>query len=137
MTVWLYKFCHFPMNTSWARLLLSEYMFVLAAQGFALFVYGLVPNLRLSLSVCALLGILSFSIAAFSFPEQSMYPAISIFCWLMPVRYNFLIYTSQVLNGNPFYYARIWYAAYIVYMIIPFLTLRRMRKAFANPVYVP
>ncbi len=98
-------------------LLLSEYMFVLASQGFALFVFGLLPNLRLSLSVCALLGILSFSIAAFSHsPKSRCTPAVAIFSWLMPVRYNFLIYISQVLNGDPLYYSRVWYAAYIVYM---------------------
>ncbi len=137
LTVWLYKFNHFPMHAGWGWLLLSEYMFVLASQGFALFVFGLLPNLRLSLSVCALLGILSFSIAAFSFPEESMYPAVAIFSWLMPVRYNFLIYISQVLNGDPLYYSRVWYAAYIVYMILPFTMLWRMKKEMLKPVYVP
>ena len=137
MTAWLYKFNHFPMHGSWFWLLLSEYMFVLAAQAFALTVYGLLPNLRLSLSVCALTGILSFSIAAFSFPEQSMYSGMGIFSFLMPVRYNFLIYSEIALNGNPVYYARIWFAAYIVYMMLPFTVLYRIKRAFKQSVYAP
>ena len=68
MTAWLYRYSHYPMHGSPGWMLLSEFMFVPACQGFALFVVCVLPNLRLSLSVCALIGILSFSIAAFSFP---------------------------------------------------------------------
>lgn len=137
MTAWLYKFNHYPMNGSWFRLLMSEYMFVIASQCFALTVFGLLPNLRFSLSVCALTGILSFSIAAFSFPEESMYSGMSIFSWLMPIRYNFLIYCDQVLNGRGLYYSRWWYAAYIVYMMLPVTVLWKIKRAFRKPVYTP
>ena len=137
MLAWLYKFNHYPMHGSWGWMILSELLFVVACQSFALFVFGLLPNLRLSLSVCALTGILSFSIAAFSFPEQSMYPAMSIFSWLMPVRYNFLIYADQALNGREIYYSRIWYAAYIAYLILPVTVMWRIKRWMAKPVYAP
>lgn len=137
MLVWLYRFCGYPMHGSWGWMILSELLFVLAAQGFALFVFCLLPNLRMSLSICALTGILSFSIAAFSFPEQSMYPAMSIFSWIMPIRYNFLIYADQALNGRDIYFSRIWFAAYIGYIILPLTLLWRLRKEFAHPVYAP
>lgn len=137
MLAWLYKFNHYTMQGSWGWMALSELMFVMAAQSFALFVFCILPNLRLSLSVCALTGILSFSIAAFSFPEESMYPAMSIFSWLMPVRYNFLIYADQALNGRDIYYSRVWFAAYIGYMILPLTMLWRARRAMARPVYAP
>ena len=115
----------------------SELMFVLACQGMAVFFFGLLPNLRLSLSVSALLGILSFSIAAFSFPAQSMYPAIGIFSWLMPIRYNFLIYGDIALNGLSIYYSRIWFVAYIIYMLLPLTVLWRIRRHMLKPVYAP
>ena len=88
------------MHGSWFWLTMSELMYVPACQGMALILFGITPNLRLSLSLSALLGIICFSIAAFSFPEQSMYPGISIFSWLLPSRYNFLIYIDQALNGR-------------------------------------
>ena len=137
MEVWLFKFNHYPMNGSWGWMTLSEVMFVVASQGFALFFFTLVPNLRLSLSICALLGVLSFSLAAFSFPYESMYPALGIFSWILPVRYNFLIYIDQALNGRDIFYSRVWFVAYIIFMILPIFTVWRLRKEFAKPVYVP
>lgn len=137
MLSWLYKYNGFTMSGSWGWMILSELMFVLASQGFALFVFCLLPNLRLSLSVCSLLGILSFSIAAFSFPEQSMYPAMSIFSWLMPVRYNFLIYADQALAGREIFYSRIWFVAYIGYMLLPLTVMWKIRKNMLKPVFAP
>ncbi len=137
MTAWLYRFNHYPMQGSWFWIIVSEMLFVLATQAFAVFVFGVIPNLRFSLSICALTGILAFSIAAFSFPEQSMYGGLSIFSWLMPVRYNFLIYSDIALNGRDLFYSRVWFAAYIVYLMLPFTVLRRIRKAWLNPVYIP
>ena len=105
------------MNGSWLWITLSELMFVLACQGFALFVFCVIPNLRMSLSICSLLGILSFSIAAFSFPVESMYGAIGIFNYIVPTRYNFL--------------------AYIVFMLLPLTYMWNLKRAMRRPVYAP
>ena len=137
MESWLFKINGYPVYGSWFWLTLSELMFVLACQGMALFFFGLFPNLRLSLSISALTGILSFSIAAFSFPVESMYPAVGIFSWIVPTRYNFLIYIDQALNGIDIYYSRIWFVAYIVFMLLPLLLVRRIGKCMEKPVYAP
>lgn len=137
MEAWLFKINGYPVYGSWFWLTLSELMFVLACQGMALFFFGLFPNLRLSLSISALTGILSFSIAAFSFPVESMYPSVGIFSWIVPTRYNFLIYIDQALNGIDIYYSRIWFVAYIVFMLLPLLLVRRIGKCMEKPVYAP
>jgi ABC-2 type transport system permease protein len=137
MEMWLFKWNAYPMNGSWLWITLSELMFVLACQGFALFIFGLLPNLRLSLSASALFGILAFSVAAFSFPVESMYPSIGIFSWILPTRYNFLIYIDQALNGIDIYYSRLWFVAYIVFMLIPLTVLWRIKRNMLKPVYVP
>lgn len=137
MLSWLYRYNHYPMNGSWLWLILSELMFVLACQGFALFIISVLPNLRLSLSVSALLGILSFSIAAFSFPVQSMYGGIGIFSYIVPIRYNFLIYADQALNGIDIAYSKFWFVAYIIFMLLPFTMIWRLKKTLLKPVYVP
>lgn len=137
MTAWLFRYNHYPMNGSWGWLLLSQFMFVLACQGFALFVVCILPNLRLSLSVCSLLGILSFSIAAFSFPVDSMYPGMGIFSYIVPTRYNFLIYVDQALNGIDIAYSKMWFVAYIIFMLLPFTMLWKLKRDLLNPVYVP
>lgn len=137
MESWLYGINGYPMHGSWFWLTMSELMFVLASQGFGLFIFGVLPNLRLSLSVSALLGILSFSIAAFSFPVESMYPAIGIFSWILPTRYNFLIYIDQALNGREIFYSRIWFVAYIIFMLLPFTMMWNIKRAMKHPVYAP
>ncbi|MCM1491251.1 MAG: ABC transporter permease [Muribaculum sp.] len=137
MESWLFRWQGYPMHGSWWWLTFSELMFVVACQGMAVFFFGLFPNLRLSLSACSLLGILSFSLAAFSFPAESMYGSIAIFSYLMPIRYNFLIYIDQALNGIDIYYSRWWYFAYMVYILLPLTVLWRIRRSFSHPVYVP
>lgn len=137
MESWLFGWQGYPMRGSWFWITLSELMFVFASQGFALVIFSALPNLRLSLSVGALLGILSFSVAAFSFPEQSMYGAIAIFSYIVPTRYNFLIYIDQALNGIDIYYSRWWFVAYIIFMVAPLPLLPRLRKALLKPEYVP
>lgn len=137
MESWLFCWQGYPMNGSWWWLTVSELMFVVACQCIAVFFFGVLPNLRFSLSVCSLLGILSFSLAAFSFPVESMYGGIAIFSWLMPIRYNFLIYIDQALNGIDIWYSRWWYAAYIVYFLLPFTVMWKIKRNFLHPVYIP
>lgn len=134
---WMFCWNGYPMNGSWFWITLSEIMYVLACQAMGVFIFAVMPNMRLAVSTSALLGIITFSIAAYSFPEPSMYPAIGIFSWIIPARYNFLIYVDQALNGIDIYYSRIWYIAYLIFMVLPFTLLWRIKKAYLKPVYVP
>lgn len=133
----LFYWNHYPLNGSAGWMILSELLFVLACQGFALFIVCVLPNMRLSLSACSLIGIISFSIAAFSFPVQSMYGAVGIFSYILPTRYNFLIYIDQALNGIDIYYSRWWYVAYFIFIVLPLPLLCRLKNAMAKPVYAP
>ncbi len=137
MVSWLYCWEGYPMNGSWWWFMVSEILFVPACQAMAVIIFGILPNLRLALSLSALSGILSFSVAAFSFPVQSMYPAVGIFSWLMPIRYNFLIYIDQALNGIDPWYSRWWYAAYLIYFVVAALLIPRIGREFRRPVYIP
>lgn len=134
---YLYGFNHFPMNCPLWHMLLAMALLVAASQGFAMIVICLIPNLRMALSVCALSGILAFSIAAFSYPVDQMYGAIGIFSYILPVRYYFLIYVDQALNGIPLYYSRIYYAALLLFPLLGLLGVKRLQKRLLNPVYVP
>ena len=137
MESWMFRYNGYPMNGSWGWLTLSEIMFVLASQALGVFIFCLLPNLRLSVSISALLGIVTFSIAAYSFPVPSMYPGIAIFSYIVPARYNFLIYVDQALNGIDIYYSRLWFVAYLIFMALPLPLLWRIRKAYLKPVYLP
>ncbi|MBD5289662.1 MAG: ABC transporter permease [Bacteroides sp.] len=137
MESWLYGWMGYPMHGSWLWMTLNNILLVLSSQAFGLFIVSIFPNLRLSLSLCALTGILSFSIAAFSFPYESMYGGIAVFSWILPIRYNFLIYIDQALNGIDIYYSRWWFVAYFIFILAPLPFLGRLRKALRQQVYVP
>lgn len=137
MGAWLFGYNGYPMNGSLLWLTVSTLLLVPASQGLALFIFCALPTLRMSLSVCALLGILTFSIAAFSFPLESMYGAIGIFSWIVPVRYYFMIYIDQALNGIDLWYSRWHFIAYIAFIFAPLPLLWRLKKAWLKPVYLP
>lgn len=135
--IWLlFGYSHFPMNGSLGWLLFATFLAVIAAQSVGLFFASLVPNPRLAFSLCSLFGILAFSFTGFSFPVESMYGAIGVFSWLAPVRYWFLIYINEALNGYALYYSRYFYCALLVFPLVCSTMLWRLKRACLNPVYV-
>lgn len=133
----MYGFNHFPMNCSVWHMIWAMVLMVFASQAFAVTICCLITNLRLAVSICSLTGILAFSLAAFSFPVDAMYPPIGIFSYILPVRYYFLIYIDQALNGIPLYYSRYYYIALIIFLLVPLGLLWRLKKRLEAEVYIP
>ena len=132
----MFRFNHYPLNCPAWHMMLAMVLLVMASQAFALFICEIVPNFRLALSGVSLIGILSFSIAAFSFPVESMYGAIGVFNYILPVRWYFLIYADQALNGIDLFYSRWYYVALLIFMLVPFLGLKRLHTICKDPVYL-
>lgn len=132
-------FCyrHLPMNGSMGWIVVATVLFVLASQAFGVFVAAVLPNPRMAMTVISLFGVLSFSFTGFSFPVESMYGAIGIFSYIAPVRYWFLIYGNIALDGAPLYYSRLYFAALLVFWLLPLTMLWKLKRACLKPVYVP
>lgn len=133
----LFHWNHFPMNGNEWWMAVGMFMLVVASQSFAVVVCSILPNPRLALSVCSLMGILAFSLAAFSFPVEAMYGAVAIFSYVLPVRWYFLIYGDIALNGWPVYFARLYFVWLLVFPIAATLVAPLMKRALRKPVYVP
>lgn len=132
----LFGFCHFPIYCSPWEIALAMVLMVIASQALGVIIASALPNPRLALSIAALTGILTFSIAAFSYPVSSMYGGVAIFSYILPVRYYFLIYANQALNGLAMYYSRYYFAALLVFPLVSLILLPRLKKACLRPVYV-
>lgn len=132
----LFGYLHFPLNNHAGHMILAMVLMVMSCQALALAICELLPNMRLSMSVVSLLGILSFSVAGFSFPVDKMYGFLGIFSYILPVRHYFLIYVDQALNGVALYYSRFYYAAMLAIMLLPLLGISRLKHRYMNPVYV-
>ena len=131
-----YGYNHYTINCEVWIMILAMVMFVVACQSFALIVCCVLPNLRLALSVVSLLGVLSFSITGFSFPLENMYGAVAIFSYIIPVRYYFLIYIDQALNGIPLYFSRYYFMALGIFPLVASTMLWRLKKRCEKPIYV-
>jgi len=133
--VLLYKFIGFPMNGSFILFSIATVLFVLAHQAIGIFMIGLFPVLRDAISFGALYGILSFTYAGFTFPIDAMPPLAQGPSILFPMRHYFQIYANEVLNGSPFSYSIVYYAALLAFLILPFLVVRRLENALINQNY--
>ncbi len=133
----LFGYLHFPLNNHPLHMVFAMILLVLSSQAFAVVVTELLPNLRFSMSIVSLVGILSFSIAGFSFPVDKMYGGVAIFAYALPIRNYFLIYIDQALNGIHIYYSRIYYIVMLVTLLVPLLGLKHLKKHCLHPVYVP
>lgn len=110
---------------------------VLASLGFGLFMFGLLPQLRMSMSVCSLWAVLSFSMVGSIFPASDMDAPLEALTWLFPLRHYFMIYQAVVFNGYPV--SVVWWhvVALVVFALLPLLVLPRIRKALKYYIYVP
>lgn len=133
----LFKFNHFPLNNHAMHIILAMMLMVVACQAFSLIICCALPNLRLSVTLCSLLGILTFSLAAISFPVSAMYGSLGIFSYMFPFRYFFLIFSDQALNGIAIYYSRYYYAALLAFPLLAIGMVWMLKKRMLNPVYVP
>lgn len=135
--VYLYYFLHFPCNSGIAPMLFASFLLVVASQATGVFMVGVFPSVRLSLSFASLWGVLSFSISGFSFPVMAMHPMLQALSNLFPLRHYFLIYVDQALNGYPMSYSWGAYLSLFAFVLLPFLVLRRLRNALDTFAYIP
>lgn len=128
---------NFPHHGSPWKIVMLALLTVLPAQGFGIFVFGLFPSLRMSMSICSLWGVLSFSIVGSAFPVESMDPELQALSWLFPLRHYFMTYQVSVFNGYPL--ADVWMhvAALLAFMLLPLTVLGKIRNAMLHYVYIP
>ena len=134
-----YVFYHlgFPhLGSPWMLVLLGLLQ-VLAAQGFGIFAFGLMPSLRMSMSVCSLWAVLSISMAGAAFPVMAMDDALQSLSWLFPLRHYFMLYQTCVFNGFPLVESWFHFAALFGFMLLPWLVVKKIKNAMLTYVYIP
>jgi ABC-2 type transport system permease protein len=134
-----YVFFHlqFPcLGSPWMLVLLGLIQ-VLAAQGFGIFAFGLMPSLRMSMSISSLWAVLSISMAGSAFPIMGMDGALQSLSWLFPLRHYYMMYQICVFNGFPLIEAWFHFAALAAFMLLPWLVLKKIKNAMLTYVYIP
>ena len=122
---------------SLGMMVLLAVLHVLAAQGFGVFAFGLMPSLRMSMSICSLWAMFSFSAAGTAFPIMAMDGAIQALSWLFPLRHYYMLYQICVFNGYPLLEAWFHFAALVGFTLLPWLVMKKIKNAMLNYVYIP
>ena len=129
LNILMFRILDFPVMGSLLWLNVGMFLYVLAMEGLAICFIGLVPVLRDALSVGALIGMLSFSLSGFTFPAMGMLSWVQSIIYLFPLRHYYLIYVNEALMGAPITTSAVYMAAYVGFMILPFLVGKRLENA--------
>lgn len=131
-----YKFMNYPCNVGIWHLMLLGVVTFFASQAFGVFFFGVfLGQMRTAMCLCSLWGILSFSIAGFTYPVTAMTPILQHLAWLFPLRHYYLIYVNQALNGYSIVYVWTSVLALLCFLMLPLIVLPRYRTAFLKYKY--
>lgn len=118
-----------PVNTSVVYLVLLSLVFVLTYQAIGVFFVGLLPMMRHSLNLAAFYGILALTLCGFSFPIEHMPEVFRLWAEAFPVRHYMHIFQSQILAGFDFVYAATSYLKFLLFLLLPFTIIFRLKSA--------
>ena len=134
---YVYEVFEFPhLGSVWMIVLLAVLQ-VFASIGFGIFVFGLTPSLRMSMSICSLWAMLGFSLAGSAFPIMGMDEPIQALSWLFPLRHYYMLYQITVFNGYPLIDAWFHLVGLVAFMLLPWFVLRKIKNAMLTYVYIP
>lgn len=133
----VYGYLDFPHPGGIGNIILLAFLVVTASQGFGIFIFGLMPSLRMSMSVCSLWGVLGFSACGATYPVFAMNPMIMGMAQLIPLRHYYMVYQMTIFNGYPLSDAWIYIVALVAFATLPLLTARNIRRAMLEYVYIP
>ena len=134
---YIYNVLHFAHVGSVWMIVLLALLEVFASIGFGVFIFGLMPSLRMSMSVCSLWGVLSFSLAGSAFPVMGMDSPIQALTWLFPLRHYYMLYQITVFNGYPLIDAWFHLVALVAFTLMPWFVIRKIKNAMLTYVYIP
>lgn len=133
----LYGVLHFPCHCGLPTMLLVMFLGIIGAQGLGVFMFAMLPTLRLSLSFASLWGVISFSICGMSYPVMAMHPTLQGLSYLFPLRHYFLLYVNCALDGYPLMNAAPYVVGLLLFSMLPLLLLRRLKKMLLVVPYIP
>ena len=134
---YIYHVLHFAHQGALWTIILLAVLQVFSSIGFGIFVFGLMPSLRMSMSICSLWGVLSFSLAGSAFPVMGMDTPIQALTWLFPLRHYYMLYQITVFNGYPLIDAWFHLVALVAFTLMPWFVIRKIKNTMLTYVYIP
>ena len=142
LMMWCFEFyifygLGFPHPGGVVPIMLLGFLSVVACQCFGIFAFGLMPSLRMAMSICSLWSVISFSACGATFPVFAMDSMIQSLAQLFPLRHYYMIYQMCIFNGYPLSYAWFHFMALAIFICLPIFTINNIKKAMLVYVYIP
>lgn len=134
---YIYHILEFPHPGGALPIILLGLLAVFSAQCFGIFIFGLIPSLRMSMTICSLWAVVSFSLAGATYPVFSMDPFIQGVSWVFPLRHYYMIYQINIFNGYPLSYAWENWLCLAAFLVLPAFVMRNIRRAMLVYKYIP
>lgn len=133
---YIYGILDFPHPGGVLPVLLLGLLSVLACQAFGVFAFGLTPSPRMSMSICSLWGVVSFSICGATFPVPSMHPCLQAISWLFPLRHYYMVYQETILHDFSLGYALPHLVALCLFLPLPLAVAWNIKRVMLRGEYV-
>ena len=134
---YVFGYLHFPYEGSYWMIIMLAVLTVLVGQAFGIFIFGLMPSLRMSMSICSLWAMLGFTACGATFPVMAMDSPIVALANLFPLRHYYMIYQLCIFNGYPIDTAWFHFMAMGIFLSLPFFVIKNIRKAMLEFQYIP
>ena len=134
---YIFRVLHFPHFGGVWNIVRLTFLQVLGSLGFGIFTFGLMPSLRMSMSISSLWSVLGLSMCGSAFPVAGMDTPLQAMSWLFPLRHSWMLYQATVLNGFPV--IDVWFhlVALVAFTLLPWFVLSKVKNAMLNYVYIP
>ncbi len=135
MILLLYSWLGYPLAGSIWSMFLDMFLMILACESVALFIAGLIPVCRFSISIGALYSVLGFSLAGFTLPVEAMLPVLQGISSIFPLRHYYLFYVQEAMFASGF---SGWYQEVVhllLFLLLPVFIMKRLGNAYINMDY--
>ncbi len=134
---YIFHVLEFPHPGGVLPILLLGFVTVFSSQCLGIFLFGLAPSLRMSMTICSLLAMLGFSMAGSTFPVFAMDGPLQALAWIFPLRHYYMIYQINIFNGYPLSFAWIYWLALMSFSLLPAFVMPNIRRAMLLYKYMP
>lgn len=130
-----FQYFHVPLNGSHLILGYNAILFVLAYISIGILITSIFPSVRMALSISSVFGALAFTFSGLTFPYQAMYKAYVVGGQIFPFSHYLKVFIDQALKGAPVSASFPGLVALNLFLLIPFLVTRRLKKMAQNEKY--
>jgi ABC-2 type transport system permease protein len=124
-----------PLTGSYAILLLSELLLIIAYQSLAVLIVGAFGNLRLGVSIGSAYSMMALTFSGLTFPEVGMPLAAKVFSHLFPLTYWLKVFLGQTLRNDPLLIALPQLLYLLVFISMGAVSLFWLKQKYSHEKY--